>query len=213
MCVCAAEQSRIRSPGNSSQELLGDTAVLNKVTRSRLFADNEMWILAPLPLFFFFLSIMTNSLLPCILIISYPSYCCMTPWLTDDLPPPSSCRTIALWYTIIYPSMNSPPVSSCLSLSQSPLSCSLIFSELCSFLYNFAPPVQIWCLSSPPLSSLLLTKSSKLLQQVSETGYFSVWCMGQTFKMSVLMSNLTLPPYCFIISPSAWTPDSTNRER
>lgn len=47
--------SRFRSPGESSQECAGDTAMalLNKVTRDRLFADNEMWILAALPVCFF----------------------------------------------------------------------------------------------------------------------------------------------------------------
>lgn len=51
-CVCV---SRIRSPENSSQALLRDTShgMLHEVTPGRLFADNELWILAALPVFFF----------------------------------------------------------------------------------------------------------------------------------------------------------------
>lgn len=52
--------------------------MLNKVTRRRLFADNQLWILAVVNLCLvfasFFLSIMTKSLLPCTLIIPCHSF-------------------------------------------------------------------------------------------------------------------------------------------
>lgn len=68
-----------------------------------------------------------------------------------------------------------------------------------------------FCLFSPLLSSTVQ------LLYLYRTGFRDtlLFCLvlGQTFMKSVLISALTLPLYCFIISPSAQTTDSKQTER
>lgn len=158
------EQKRFGSARNISQELLRDTAIamLNKVTPSRLFAMTMscgFW--QHCLSVSFFLSIYHNQL-----------FAAMHPYHTHSTPHIAAQHPVWL---IIYPSMNGAPVSI------SPLShrgsCLVFLSPMNSapsliillFLYRF-------CLtSSLPTISPRLLNSSISTEQVSESGYFSVW--------------------------------------
>lgn len=186
-------------------------AILNKVTLGRLFADNEVWILAIMPLCptphppFLYLS--WPTLLPWVLITSYLSYHCLTPWLADDLPQPPLLHYCFLVHLSFYEWCTR------LVLPLSHRASCLVFLSA-----RKSSPSQIilsssfrFCLFSPLLSSTVQ------LLYLYRTGFRDtlLFCLvlGQTFMKSVLISALTLPLYCFIISPSAQTTDSKQTER
>ena len=181
--------------------------MLNKVTRGRLFADNELWILAALPLCLVPPSIYHDKLFAA----TSPYHILplrITGWHPDWLmirPRPLRCPIV---FCFIYPPMNGAPVSSHLDLTEPPchLSISPLNSSPSQIIFLF--PSCSDCAASPPpsISLLLLLLASRLLDFATvfwKKKMHLCLALGRTFKMSVLISTLTLPLYCFIISPSA----------
>ena len=121
--------------------------MLNKVTRGRLFADNELWILAALPLCLVPPSIYHDKLFAA----TSPYHILplrITGWHPDWLmirPRPLRCPIV---FCFIYPPMNGTPVSSHLDLTEPP--CHLSISPLNSLPNHFPFPVlfRLCCFSS-----------------------------------------------------------------
>lgn len=168
--------SRIRSSRQQQQqqqqpELQRDAAIamLNKVTRGRLFADNELWILAALPLCLVPPSIYHDKLFAA----TSPYHILplhITGWHPDwlmILPPPLRCPIV---FCFIYPSMNGAPVSSHLDLTEPLVFCPyLLWTPLPPKSFSLCLLVQIVLLL--PLSASLSSSSS--LQDFSTSQQFS----------------------------------------
>ena len=134
-----------------------------------------------------------------------PSYHWLTPRLADDPAPPPPLPHCFLLH------LSSYEWRTCLISPRShgaPLSSVHISFELLSLPNHFPFPVlfRLCCFSSsqhlsPPPPPCL--KTSRLRNSFWGKKMHLWLALGRTFKMSVLISTLTLPLYCFIISPSA----------
>lgn len=196
--------SRIRSPGNSSQGFVGDTGTWPCWIRWPEADYLQTMRAAALPICFFFLFIMTNSLLLCTLIILHPSYHCLTPILDDNLFQPtlllSGTQSFILLRVVVH-LFN--------SLSQGLLSYSFTSLDSSFSLNNFVLLFIDFCILSfppSPVSSLRLANFSILTEQVSDTGY-SFAGFGTNFQVVTL--NFKPDSHCLLLHYLPLSPNTT----